>query len=34
MLGENDYLAPALAAWLPLLAFGPLAMVFFDAVHT
>ncbi len=34
MLGENDYLAPALAAWLPLLLFGPLALVFFDAVHT
>ena len=34
MLGENDYLAPALAAWLPLLAFGPLAVVYFDAVHT
>ena len=34
MLGENDYLAPALAAWLPLLIFGPLAIVFFDAVHT
>ena len=34
MLGENDYLAPALAAWLPLLIFGPLALVFFDAVHT
>ncbi len=34
MLGENDYLTPALAAWLPLLVFGPLALVFFDAVHT
>jgi lipopolysaccharide export system permease protein len=34
MLGENDYLAPALSAWLPLLLFGPLALVFFDAVHT
>src|SRR5262249_36991645 len=34
MLGDNDYLAPALAAWLPLLLFGPLGMVFFDAVHT
>jgi len=33
MLGEYDYLSPALAAWLPLLAFGPLALVFFDAVH-
>ncbi len=34
MLGDNDYLAPALAAWMPVLTFGPLAMVFFDAVHT
>src|SRR5262249_28838326 len=33
-LGENDYLSPALAAWLPVLAFGPLAFVLFDAVHT
>jgi lipopolysaccharide export system permease protein len=34
MLGDNDYLAPALAAWLPLLLFAPLGIVFFDAVHT
>lgn len=33
-LGENDYLSPALAAWLPVLCFGPLAFVLFDAVHT
>jgi lipopolysaccharide export system permease protein len=33
-LGNNEYLAPALAAWLPVLAFGPLAFVMFDAVHT
>lgn len=33
-LGDNDLLAPALAAWLPVLLFGPLALVMFDAVHT
>lgn len=33
-LGEADILAPALAAWLPVLTFGPLAFVMFDAVHT
>ena len=34
MLGDNDYLGPALAAWLPVLLFGPLAVALFDAVHT
>jgi lipopolysaccharide export system permease protein len=33
-LGDNDILAPALAAWLPVLSFGPLALTMFDAVHT
>lgn len=33
-LGNNEYLAPALAAWLPVLLFGPAAMVLYDAVHT
>jgi lipopolysaccharide export system permease protein len=33
-LGNNEHLAPALAAWLPVLFFGPLAFVMFDAVHT
>jgi lipopolysaccharide export system permease protein len=33
-LGDNDLLAPALAAWLPVLVFGPLSLVMFDAVHT
>ncbi|HXG10492.1 MAG TPA: LptF/LptG family permease [Gemmataceae bacterium] len=33
-LGDNDLVAPALAAWLPVLCFGPLALVMFDAVHT
>jgi lipopolysaccharide export system permease protein len=32
--GDNEYVSPALAAWLPVLLFGPLAFVFFDAVHT
>jgi lipopolysaccharide export system permease protein len=33
-LGESDFLSPALAAWLPVLCFGPLAFALFDAVHT
>lgn len=33
-LGDNEYLAPALAAWLPVLAFGPLGFALFDAIHT
>jgi lipopolysaccharide export system permease protein len=33
-LGSHEHVAPALAAWLPLLAFGPVAVVMFDAVHT
>lgn len=33
-LGDNEVLAPALAAWLPVLIFGPLAFVLFDAIHT
>jgi lipopolysaccharide export system permease protein len=33
-LGDNEYLSPALAAWLPVLLFGPLAVTLFDAVHT
>jgi lipopolysaccharide export system permease protein len=34
MLGDNDFLPPALAAWAPVLCFGPLAVTMFDAVHT
>ncbi len=34
MLGDNEYVNPALAAWLPVLFFGPHAVVLFDAVHT
>jgi lipopolysaccharide export system permease protein len=33
-LGDYEYLTPAMAAWLPVLAFGPFAVVMFDAVHT
>ena len=33
-LGDNDIISPALAAWLPVLLFGPLSFAMFDAVHT
>jgi lipopolysaccharide export system permease protein len=33
-LGEQEYLSPALAAWLPVLIFGPAALAMFDAIHT
>ena len=33
-LGDVDLIAPPLAAWLPILLFGPVAVVWFDAVHT
>jgi lipopolysaccharide export system permease protein len=33
-LGDREYLSPALAAWFPVLFFGPLALVRFDAIHT
>ncbi len=33
-LGDIEYFSPALAAWLPVLGFGPLAFVLFDAIHT
>ena len=32
--GDNEYLSPALAAWFPVVVFGPLSFVMFDAVHT
>ena len=34
LLGDNDYLSPALAAWMPVLISGPFSLVMFDAVHT
>ncbi|HVK17230.1 MAG TPA: LptF/LptG family permease [Fimbriiglobus sp.] len=33
-LGENDFVSPPLAAWLPVLVFGPLAVALVDAIHT
>ena len=33
-LGDHDLLALALAAWLPVLVFGPVAFVMFDSIHT
>jgi lipopolysaccharide export system permease protein len=33
-LGTNDIVSPALAAWMPVMFFGPLAFVLFDAIHT
>ena len=33
-LGDNEYLSPALAAWLPVLGFGPVTLASFDAIHT
>jgi lipopolysaccharide export system permease protein len=33
-LGDNEYLSPALAAWLPVFLFGPFGVALFDAVHT
>jgi lipopolysaccharide export system permease protein len=34
MLGDSEYISPALAAWMPVLGFGPFAIVMFDAVQT
>lgn len=33
-LGEADVITPPLAAWMPVLLFGPVAVALFDAVHT
>jgi len=33
-LGTADYVSPALAAWLPVLIFGPLSVALYDAIHT
>jgi lipopolysaccharide export system permease protein len=33
-LGDQDVLPPPLAAWLPVMLFGPPALVTFDSVHT
>jgi lipopolysaccharide export system permease protein len=33
-IGELELVAPVLAAWLPVLLFGPFAFAIFDAIHT
>jgi lipopolysaccharide export system permease protein len=33
-VGNADYITPPLAAWLPVMIFGPLAVVTLDTVHT
>jgi lipopolysaccharide export system permease protein len=33
-LGNYEIIYPALAAWLPVLVFGPVSLVMFDAIHT
>jgi lipopolysaccharide export system permease protein len=33
-LGDSEYLTPIMAAWLPVLLFGPLGFVLFDAIQT
>jgi lipopolysaccharide export system permease protein len=30
----SEYISPALAAWLPVIVFGPISFVMFDAIHT
>lgn len=33
-LGDNNYVTPPLAAWLPVLFYGPVTLVSFDSIHT
>lgn len=33
-LGDQGMVAPPLAAWLPVLLFGPITVVAFDSIHT
>jgi len=33
-LGDNEYLNPALSAWLPVMVFGPVTVASFDGIHT
>jgi lipopolysaccharide export system permease protein len=33
-LGTGDYVSPAMAAWLPVLIFGPISVALYDAIHT
>jgi lipopolysaccharide export system permease protein len=32
--GTGDFVSPALAAWLPAIIYGPLALALHDAIHT
>jgi lipopolysaccharide export system permease protein len=34
MMGDNELLSPALAAWLPVILFGPIAITQLDAIQT
>jgi lipopolysaccharide export system permease protein len=33
-LGDKEFVSPTLAAWLPVMIFGPMSFVMFDAIHT
>lgn len=33
-LGDNDFLQPALAAWLPVFLCGPVTFALFESIHT
>jgi hypothetical protein len=33
-MGDNDLIAPALAAWFPVLFFGPATVALFDSIHS
>jgi lipopolysaccharide export system permease protein len=33
-LGDSDFISPPLAAWLPVLIYGPCALVSMDMIHT
>jgi lipopolysaccharide export system permease protein len=33
-LGEQEWIAPAVAAWMPVLLFAPFGFALFDAIHT
>jgi lipopolysaccharide export system permease protein len=33
-LGDGDYISPPLAAWLPVMIYGPCALVSMDMIHT
>lgn len=33
-LGTGDFISPAMAAWFPILIFGPIGIVLWDGMHT